>query len=113
MPQMRAASTCADVGGIGIRDAERRSPKMRSANFSRPRFDLTGAGKVGSKRWGGSTLREKLSPTPPPVWTQGPGRGASSRGGVRAWGAWAVRFSNCNYGSTNKYRSVNKSVSDA
>src|ERR1017187_1291506 len=50
---MWAMSVRVGVGGVRSRDAERRNPKMRSANFARPMFDLTGARKVGSKQWGG------------------------------------------------------------
>lgn len=43
----------ADVGGIGFRDAERRSPRMRVREFITPDVDLTGARIRRVKSMGG------------------------------------------------------------
>jgi hypothetical protein len=42
-----------------------RSAKMRSANFPRSMSDLTGARKLGSKRWGIAIGDGKIRPPPP------------------------------------------------
>jgi hypothetical protein len=47
--------------------------------------DLTGARRVGSNRWGGSTLREKLStPLPPGLAPRSPRASGAGRAGARS-----------------------------